>query len=162
MNYIRRILDRVMETASIVIFAAMVLLVAFQVFTRYVLNQPAAFTDTRTRYLFVWLVLITATYAFGKREHMCITFIKEKLPKRHIHRIDMAIELIDLVFSAAVMVFGGIRIASMQMVQLDSVLKIPMGVIYLIIPITGAGIMLYSLCNLNDDWNALRRGKEEA
>ena len=50
----------------------------------------------------------------------------------------------------------------MQMVQLDSVLKIPMGVIYLIIPITGAGIMLYSLCNLNDDWNALRRGKEEA
>ena len=49
MNYIRRILDRVMETASIVIFAAMVLLVAFQVFTRYVLNQPAAFTDTLTR-----------------------------------------------------------------------------------------------------------------
>ena len=141
MKLVRSILDRIVEAASIVIFAAMVLLVAFQVFTRYVLNQPAAFTDTLTRYLFVWLVLITATYAFGKREHMCITFIKDKLPKRQIHMIDMAIEVINLVFSAAVMVFGGIRISSMQMVQLDSVLKIPMGVIYLIIPITGVGII---------------------
>lgn len=161
MKLVRSILDRIVEAASIVIFAAMVLLVAFQVFTRYVLNQPAAFTDTLTRYLFVWLVLITATYAFGKREHMCITFIKDKLPKRQIHMIDMAIEVINLVFSAAVMVFGGIRISSMQMVQLDSVLKIPMGVIYLIIPITGVGIVLYSLCNLQDDWKRLHVGKEE-
>ncbi len=161
MKLVRSILDRIVEAASIVIFAAMVLLVAFQVFTRYVLNQPAAFTDTLTRYLFVWLVLITATYAFGKREHMCITFIKDKLPKRQIHMIDMAIEVINLVFSAAVMVFGGIRISSMQMVQLDSVLKIPMGVIYLIIPITGVGIVLYSLCNLQDDWKRLHAGKEE-
>lgn len=157
MKQIRKILDRIVETTSIFIFAVMVILVAFQVFTRYVLNNPSAFTDTLTRYLFVWLVLITATYAFGKREHMCITFVKDKLPGRQIHQINLLIEGINLLFSAAIMVYGGIRISSMQMVQLDSVLKIPMGVIYLIIPVSGLGIVIYSLCNITEDWNTLRK-----
>lgn len=159
MNKLRSGLDKVTELSSIIIFAVMVLLVAFQVFVRYVLNNPSAFSEALTRYLFVWLVLVTATYAFGKREHMCISFLKEKAPMHMQHKINMAIEALSMVFAGLVMVYGGIRIAAMQMVQLDSVLKIPTGLIYSIIPICGVGIVCYSLCNIRDEWDALCREK---
>ena len=78
MKIIRSMFDKCIEAVSIGIFALMVLLVTFQVFVRYVLNSPSAFSETLTRYLFVWLVLITSTYAFGKRDHMCISYLKGK------------------------------------------------------------------------------------
>lgn len=159
MNKVRTMLDKVTEFCSILIFVVMVLLVAFQVFVRYILNSPSAFSEALTRYLFVWLVLVTATYAFGKREHMCISFLKEKAPVQVQHKINILIEILSIVFAGPVMVYGGIRISAMQMVQLDSVLKIPTGLIYSIIPICGVGILFYSLCNIRDEWSALRSMK---
>lgn len=148
MKTIKHLLDRLVEMVSLVIFVVMVFLVLFQVFVRYALNSPSAYSETLTRYLFVWLVLVTATYAFGQRDHMCITFLKDKLPKKKARLMNLAIEGITLVFAAGVMVYGGVRIAAMQMVQLDAVLKIPTGIIYTIIPVCGIGIVLYCLCNL--------------
>lgn len=159
MNKARMAFDKVIEFASIGIFTIMVLLVAFQVFTRYVLNSPSVFSEALTRYLFVWLVLVTATYACGKRDHMCITYLKDKLSLNGQHRINIIIELLALIFAACIMVYGGIRISAMQMVQLDSVLKIPTGVIYSIIPICGVGIAFYSLCNIVEDIQALTAQK---
>lgn len=156
MNKARLIFDKIIETASIGIFVIMVLLVAFQVFMRYVLNSPSVFSESLTRYLFVWLVLVTATYACGKREHMCINFLKDKLSANGQNRINILTEALALIFAACIMVYGGIRISAMQMVQLDSVLKIPTGVIYSIIPVCGAGIVFYSICNIAEDIHALR------
>lgn len=161
MKQIRQILDRVIEFFSIFIFTVMVLLVTFQVFVRYVLNSPSAFSETLTRYMFVWLVLVTATYAFGKREHMCISFIKAKLSTKGQLKTDIAIELLTLFFAAAIMVYGGVRISAMQMVQLDSVLHIPTGIIYSIIPVSGMGIGFYSICNISDDWKLLNKKRRE-
>lgn len=159
MNKLRFFLDKIMETASIAIFVLMVLLVAFQVFMRYVLNSPSVFSESLTRYLFVWLVLITAAYACGKRDHMCITFLKDKLPPAGQNCISILTETLTLVFASCIMVYGGIRISAMQMVQLDSVLKIPTGVIYSIIPICGVGIAFYSICNIAEDIHALKTRK---
>lgn len=94
MKIIRSMFDKCIEAVSIGIFALMVLLVTFQVFVRYVLNSPSAFSETLTRYLFVWLVLITSTYAFGKRDHMCISYLKDKLPLKGQRMVNILIEAI--------------------------------------------------------------------
>lgn len=159
MKIIRSMFDKCIEAVSIGIFALMVLLVTFQVFVRYVLNSPSAFSETLTRYLFVWLVLITSTYAFGKRDHMCISYLKDKLPLKGQRMVNILIEVITFFFAAAIMIYGGVRISAMQMVQLDSVLKIPTGLIYSIIPISGVGIAFYSLCNLMTEYTMLKEGK---
>ena len=62
MKIIRSMFDKCIEAVSIGIFALMVLLVTFQVFVRYVLNSPSAFSETLTRYLFVWLGWKTGSY----------------------------------------------------------------------------------------------------
>ena len=75
MKIIRSMFGKCIEAASIAIFTVMVLLVTFQVFVRYVLNSPSAFSETLTRYLFVWLVLITSTYAFWENGSICASAI---------------------------------------------------------------------------------------
>ena len=156
---IKKGMNFLLSRIAAVLLSAMTLLVLYQVFTRYVLNSPSAFSETLTRYLFVWLVLITSTYAFGKRDHMCISYLKDKLPLKGQRMVNILIEAITFFFAAAIMIYGGVRISAMQMVQLDSVLKIPTGLIYSIIPISGVGIAFYSLCNLMTEYTMLKEGK---
>ena len=137
----------------------MSIIIFIQVVMRYVFHSSLTWSEEMARYLFVWLVLITSTYAFGKREHMCISYLKDKLPLKGQRMVNILIEAITFFFAAAIMIYGGVRISAMQMVQLDSVLKIPTGLIYSIIPISGVGIAFYSLCNLMTEYTMLKEGK---
>ena len=137
----------------------MSIIIFVQVVMRYVFHSSLTWSEEMARYLFVWLVLITSTYAFGKRDHMCISYLKDKLPLKGQRMVNILIEAITFFFAAAIMIYGGVRISAMQMVQLDSVLKIPTGLIYSIIPISGVGIAFYSLCNLMTEYTMLKEGK---
>lgn len=148
MENLKRILDRILELSSIVIFIVMVILVTFQVVSRYIFKSPSSISEALTRYLFVWLILVSATYIFGQREHICITFVKDKFSPKVKKVIDILIQLIIIVFSATILVYGGFTITHMNMLQYDSILKIPTGIIYSIIPICGVLIILYSIYNL--------------
>lgn len=148
MNKLRSIINQIVEKFSVALIAVMVLLVLWQVFARYILNNPSTFSETLTKYLFVWLVLVTSTYAFGKQEHMHIEVLKNQLKGRSRQIINIVIECITLVFAAAIMVFGGCVITGMQMVQIDSSLHIPMGIVYSIIPICGVITVFYCICNI--------------
>ena len=55
------------------------------------------------------------------------------------------------------MVYGGFVITRMNLVQLDSILHIPTGVIYSIIPICGVIIIFYSIYNIGLE---LKKNKE--
>ena len=79
MKQLKQIINKVVEWTSIGLVVVMVLLVLWQVVARYLLNNPSSFSEALTRYLFVWLVLITSTYAFGSRDHMYIAALNDKL-----------------------------------------------------------------------------------
>lgn len=159
MIQIRKQINRGVEVICIGILGMMVLLVGWQVFSRYIMNDPSSFSESLTRYLFVWLVIISATYSFGSRDHMCISFLKEKLSAAHQRLVNILIELITIAFALCVMTIGGIRITMMQMVHLDSNLQIPTGLIYSVIPICGVLIIFYCICNLRQDWMGIQNVK---
>ena len=46
------------------------------------------------------------------------------------------------------MIFGGFTISKMNLLQIDSILNIPTGIIYSIIPICGVIIVFYSIYNI--------------
>ena len=131
MKTVKNILDKVTSYASVFIFIMMVLMVTYQVVARYIFSAPSSVTEILTRYSFVWLIIISATYMFGQREHINIAVVKDKLPKK-----------------AKIMVFGGFKITHMNFVQFDSILHIPTGIIYSIIPICGVIIIFYSIYNI--------------
>lgn len=142
-------LDKFLEIVCIADFIVMVCLTLFQVVMRYVFRSPSSVSEVLARYCFVWLILLSATYVFGQRDHICISFLRDKLTGAARKAIDVVIECVIIVFSAAILVYGGAVITNMNMLQYDSILKIPTGMIYSVIPMCGILIIFYSIYNLS-------------
>ncbi len=139
--------DKIISSACILIVGAMTILVTYQVVARYLFNSPSAVSEVLSRYLFIWLVLFGSAYVFGLKEHMAITFVRQKFSDKTRIFVDMFTELATATFALSIMIIGGYNSAVRQMWQLDSALQIPMGVIYSAIPISGALIVFYFLFN---------------
>ena len=150
MKTLKQGLDRFLATVCIIDFIGMVLLTVYQVIMRYVFKSPSIFSEVLARYCFVWLILLSATYVFGQRDHICITFLKDKLTGSARRTLDIINEIVIIIFSGTILVYGGIVITTMNMLQYDSILKIPTGTVYSIIPVCGVLIIFYSLYNLRE------------
>lgn len=157
METLRNGLDKIIEIFCIVLMAVMTTLVTWQVITRYVFNNPSAVTEQLCQYLFIWLVLFGAAYIFGRREHMQITFVRDKLPQKIGMICDILQEGIIFIFTFGVLVIGGYLSVIKQMVQFDAALRIPIGVVYAAIPISGVFILFYSILNIKKIINTIKR-----
>ena len=82
MESAKRILDRIIEWVCVVLLAVMTILVTFQVVVRYFFNSPNAYTESLSKYMFVWMVMYGSAYVFGLREHMNIGFVRDHMPPK--------------------------------------------------------------------------------
>ncbi|CAG23589.1 hypothetical C4-dicarboxylate transport system,small permease component [Photobacterium profundum SS9] len=146
--------DKVVSSICIAIVGSMTVLVTYQVVARYAFNSPSAVSEVLSRYLFIWLILFGSAYVFGLREHMAITYVRNKLSEKKQILLEMFTELVTAVFACSIMIVGGFNGMQRQMWQLDSALQIPMGVIYAAIPISGVIILYYFLYN---EYSLVRR-----
>ena len=73
---VKNVMNKILSAASVVLLVFMTSLVLWQVFTRYVLGKPAAFTEELVKYSLMWTAFIGAAYAFFTRDHMSLTIIK--------------------------------------------------------------------------------------
>ena len=99
MKTVKNILDKITSYASVFIFIMMVLMVTYQVVARYIFSAPSSVTEILTRYAFVWLIIISATYMFGQREHINIGVVKDKLPGKAKTVVNIIIECVTIAFS---------------------------------------------------------------
>ena len=150
MNKIRYFVDKLTEALACVILALMTILVTWQVFTRFVLKNPSTITEALAKYLFVWLVLVTAAYVIGKREHMALEFFISRFSLKTRLVCGIISEIVIFVFVSIVLVYGGGYIALHAMNQMDSALPVPVGIVYLALPVGGVLSAFYSLCNIID------------
>ena len=148
MEKVKNALDKIISTVCVIIFIAMVLLTTYQVTVRYVFKSPSSISETLTRYLFVWLIILSATYVFGQRDHLCITALKDTFSDEVKKIVSIFGECVVILFAVLIMIYGGSVITRMNMLQYDSILNIPTGAIYSVIPICGVLIIFYSIINI--------------
>ncbi len=147
MNRVRALVDKVLEFAVVVVMGALVLDVLWQVFTRFVLQDPSSFTEELARYLLIWVGLLGAAYAAGKRMHLALDLLPNKLTGRNARRLEIFVEACAFLFALFALVIGGFRLVMVTLVlgQTSAALQIPIGWVYLVIPISGLLIMFYSV-----------------
>lgn len=143
----KKIIDWCIERVCISIMALLTILVIYQVVTRYLFDSPSAVSEVLSRYLFIWLVLIGAAYVFGLKEHMSITYVRDKFSPKVGVIVDLIVEWSISYFAYIVMWHGGYKASVRQMWQLDSALEIPIGIIYSALPISAVLILTYSFIN---------------
>jgi TRAP-type C4-dicarboxylate transport system permease small subunit len=148
MEIIKNALDKILATICTILFGGMVILVTWQVITRFIFNNPSAVSEELAKYGFVWLVLFGAAFVFGENGHMAIDFIKDKFPRKLQMITEVFIEVVVFSFSALVLVKGGFAATSLAWNQMNASLNLPMGYLYLAIPLSGIFTMYYCIYNI--------------
>ena len=77
MKALRNVLTKLLNVLAGVSFIAMVVLTCWQVFTRYVLQDPSPWSEELVSYLFAWASLLGASLITGERGHMNIPIVAE-------------------------------------------------------------------------------------
>lgn len=148
MKAVTRVLERVLSVACVVLFAVLVGVVVWQVFTRQVLNSPSTWSEEAARYLFVWLGLFAAALVFSERGHIAVDFAIRKLPKQALRGALVLIQLAIITLAGLVFVYGGWRYSQQAWAQELSALPVNVGVMYLVMPITGLLIIWFAVTHL--------------
>ena len=155
---LKSIIDRALAWLVIVVMASLVIDVLWQVFTRFVLSTPSSFAEELARYLLIWVGLLGASYAAGKRMHLALDLLPMKLKGRRKRYLEIFIEGCTLVFAFFVLVVGGARLVwvTLFLGQTSAALQIPLGYVYLAIPLSGLLIMFYAVYAMGEQIRALR------
>jgi TRAP-type C4-dicarboxylate transport system permease small subunit len=143
----RIFVDRLVESFLVAILGIMVVNVLWQVFTRFFTNSPSSFTDELARYLMIWLGILGAAYVTGKNEHVTINFFAKKFSEKLQKLISSFISISVLGFAFFGMLIGGCRLVyiTTNLEQYSPSLKIPLAVVYAILPVSGLLIIFYKL-----------------
>jgi len=141
----KKVLDRVLYWITVVLFALLVVVVVWQIFSRQVLHDPSTWTEEGARMTFVWLGLFASAFVFGERGHIAVEFVVRKLPVGGERVVSVLVQLVVLAFAVIVLVWGGWRASQNAWLQNLSALPFTLGQMYLALPISGALIAFYSL-----------------
>lgn len=163
MHKVRNAIMRVLGVAIVALFIFMTLIGSYQIITRYLFNKPSTVSEELLTYSFTWMALLASAYVFGKRDHMRMGFLADKLTGPARRYLEMAIDILVFALSAVVMVYGGIAITKLTLIQTTASLQVPMAYIYVIVPVTGVLIMLFSVMNAIDMYHtdfSAQKGEE--
>jgi TRAP-type C4-dicarboxylate transport system permease small subunit len=158
-NRLNIVLDRVMgpvvDWIVGALVAALVILVGSGVLARYVFNYSLAWSDELAGLGFVWLTLLGAVAASRRRSHMVIGFLPKQFGPRGQRAIGLYVTAAILVF-LGFMIWEGIVLTAATMDDKSAVLRMPVGISYVSLPVAGLLMLAYTL---REGW-ALWQGKD--
>lgn len=150
--------DRVLGVALVVLMAISVVNVLWQVFTRFIMDNPSSFTEELARYLLIWVGLLGAAYAVGKRVHLALELLPEKLTGRRRRWLELFIESCVMLFALFVLVIGGLRLVYVQLTlgQTSAAMEMPLGFVYSVLPLSGLLMVYYTVAHMRRQVQELR------
>ena len=126
-------LDTVLSWVCALLFAAMVVVGTYQIVTRYFFGRPSTVSEELLTYSFTWMALLSSALVFGKRDHMRMGFLADKITGTPRKVLEIISECLVLLLAAVTASLG-----------------IPMGTVYTVLPLSGALIVVYSVLNIID------------
>lgn len=146
-HFIRKVLDRVVETVCSVWLLIMVAMTCWQIVSRYLLGAPSTYTEEFLRFSLVWVSMLALAYVAGLRKHVRFSLFSDMVSTDWQRYWDILIELAFLAFAIFILIQGGYNASSITMNQVSPSLGLPMGYIYSALPLAGIILALYSLLN---------------
>lgn len=143
-------IDKYIGYILVFLMALMTLDVLWGVFTRYAMGSQASWSEELARFLLIWIGILGAAFASGQNMHLAIELLMPKLQPKGQRRLKIIIYLLISLFSLTVMVVGGIRLMYITQVlgQLSPALRIPMWMVYSIVPLSGLLVIYYKINDL--------------
>ncbi len=154
MRLVRHAEEAVAVLFGVILFGTLI----WQVVTRYVLNDPSAYTEEAARYLYVGVVFFGAAAAVGDRTHIGMPFLVERLSPGPRLAASLLTQALTLAFCAAIILWGW-RAAAREWDLPSMAMEIPTGLVLAIIPAAAAIMAARTLACIAEDVRAYRRGE---
>jgi len=139
-------IEAVLKVWQVAIFTVSIFCITFEVFMRFVLNSPTSWSEELARFTMVWLALLGLGTGIRRKDHIRIDNIIDVFPKPIRALAAWVRYIVTFIFSLVLLVYG-FRMAMINMTQITPGLAIPMGYVYMAVPI-GAFLMLFYLLEL--------------
>lgn len=142
-----KISSRIALYASFAGMIGMTLIIAWQVFARYVLNAAPSWTEQAALLLMLWFILFAAAAGVREGFHIRLMLIDERLAASRKLALRIFCHGVVLAFGGAMVWAGGGLVAETWSHKIPT-LGLPRGVAYIPITAAGALIILYSIENM--------------
>ena len=139
-----RQINRIIEYLLFGFGFSMALLVAIQVFCRYILNSSLFWSEELARYMLVWLSFFGATVAYYRNLHPGVDTITSRLSASKQRITQLLVHAITIILGV-IMVISGSQFAWFIRMQVSPALSMPKWIILIIIPLSGSLFCVYAL-----------------
>ncbi len=143
----QRVVDAILRWFCIVLFAALVVLVVYQVVIRS-FGGGNAWTEAMARIIFIWQGIIGAAYVIGENDDVAIDFLVRKFPAVVVKFFEVLAHSVVGFFAVWIMILGGWQLASSAFDQTVELLPFSQGQIYMILPLSGVLITIYCILHI--------------
>ncbi len=150
MQALRKVLDKSIMSFCVFLFMMMTVIGSYQIITRYFFNSPSTISEELITYSFTWLSILSASYVFGQRGHLCMAFVYSKFTGAKRVYLDMFSEILVIITAVLLLIYGGYVMAAQNMSQLTASLGVNMGLMYAVLPLSGVIILVYGILNFAD------------
>ncbi len=159
MKALRNILNKCLNGLAGLSLIVMTVLTTYQVIVRYIFNSPSTWSEELVGYMFGWATMFGAALCTGERGHMNIPIIVDMMKPAAKKILLIFAEVVALLFSAIILVYGGTTVSSLAMGQQTSSLwGLAVGTFYWVMPVCGVVMVVYSILNII----AIAKGESEA
>ena len=125
----------------------MVAVIFFQVVSRYCFGIAHFWAEEMAVFSMIWLVFLGSVIAESRNDHTRITFFVNLLPQRMGAYVNSFSDLLCIIFLAVLTVKSS-DVISIAMKNISTGVRIPMGFVYLSLPIGGILMILYFLADI--------------
>ncbi len=129
--------NRIEEVAGILLLAFLLTILSYQIILRFIFENSNSWSEELARYLFVWFVYLTASFAIFRWAHIRIEALANIWPEMIRKYVAYLGAFIFLAYSAIVCVYGAkYTMALFATGQVSMGMRIPMWTMYAAIPVS--------------------------
>ena len=146
-----RTIDRVSCVLMATLLAAMVVVIFAQVLWRYTFQASIFWSEELSRYLMIWATMFGAGVCLWRGAHMAVRLVHDLFPARIRQLITLFVYVLILAFLSVVVWYGGSLVRRMWY-QLSPTLQLPMGLVYMAVPLGAFLMSIHTLSLLEKIW----------
>ena len=153
-------LEEIIVVGTLVLMSA---IIGVQVFMRYVMQNSLSWSEELSRYLFVLFVNIGISFCVKTKKHIRVEVFTMWLPQRTQAVIRITADIIFLAFALVIIYYGFITASKIfTLNQTSPALGIPMGFIYVTLPLSYIMVMIRLVQNIAEAVRNFKLSQGEA
>jgi len=147
LNTLSKGIDHAVKHLTFFLFIAMIIAVFGQVVMRYLFGTSVFWAEEFARYAMVWIAFLGASMGVREGAHTQIDFFINRLPSGMKKGVLIFNKMLCIVFLACISYYV-VAAFSYTMGTLSPAMRIPMGLMHLILPVSGVLMTVYLLIDI--------------